>query len=143
MAGPPAVVGGARGAPVEEAAPGVEHVRSLAADKDRLLSEGDIRDLNQIILKEPFWKYAEKPDGQSTRKEIIPGQYKTTPNNVRLPGGGTFLFASVEDTPPRMRERLIYKLHTEPVLPDEAEGLANKALAHTFAEIKRLSGTQE
>jgi hypothetical protein len=38
---------------------GIEHVRNLAADKDRLISESDIRDLNRIILKEPFWKYAE------------------------------------------------------------------------------------
>jgi prophage maintenance system killer protein len=80
----------------------IEHVRKLAEDKTRLLGEGDIRDLNKIILKEPFWKAAETADGQSTRKEIIPGQYKTTPNNVRLPNGDTFFFASVDDTPPRM-----------------------------------------
>jgi Fic family protein len=81
---------------------GIEHVRSLAADKTRLLTESDIRDLNKIILKESFWKAAETADGQPTRKEIIPGQYKTTPNNVRLPNGDIFFFASVEDTPPRM-----------------------------------------
>lgn len=81
---------------------GIEHVRSLAADTSRVLTEGDIRDLNKIILKEPFWKAAETADGQPTRKEIIPGQYKTTPNNVRLSNGDVFFFASVEDTPPRM-----------------------------------------
>lgn len=81
---------------------GIEHVRTLAEDQTRLLTEGDIRDLNKIILKEPFWKAAETADGQPTRKEIIPGQYKTTPNNVRLPNGDIFFFASVEDTPPRM-----------------------------------------
>src|ERR1700683_3437705 len=32
---------------------GIEHVRSLAADPDRLITESDIRDLNKIILKEP------------------------------------------------------------------------------------------
>lgn len=80
----------------------IEHVRAFAADLERPLTEGDIRDLNKIILKEPFWKPAETPDGQPTRKEIIPGQYKTTPNNVRLPNGDLFFFASVEDTPPRM-----------------------------------------
>ena len=37
----------------------------------------------------------------------------------------------------------IRRLYTEPVLPDEAEDLANKALAHAFAEIKRLSGSKE
>lgn len=81
---------------------GIEHVRTLAADKARLITEGDIRDLNKIILKEPFWKAAETADGHPTRKEILPGQYKTTPNNVRLPNGDVFLFASVEDTAPRM-----------------------------------------
>lgn len=82
---------------------GIEHVRALAADKERLLTESDIRDLNKIILKESFWKAAETADGQPTRKEIIPGQYKTTPNNVRLPNGDIFFFASVEDTPPKMQ----------------------------------------
>lgn len=81
---------------------GIEHVRTLAEDQTRLLTEGDIRDLNKIILKEPFWKAAETADGQPTRKEIVPGQYKTTPNNVRLPNGDIFFFVSVEDTPPRM-----------------------------------------
>jgi Fic family protein len=82
---------------------GIEHVRTLAADKTHLITEGDIRDLNKIILKESFWKPAETADGLPTRKEIIPGQYKTTPNNVRLPNGDIFPFASVDDTPPKMQ----------------------------------------
>jgi hypothetical protein len=80
----------------------IEYVRTLAADPGRVLSEGDVRDLNRIALKEPFWKAAETADGQPTRKQIVPGQYKTTPNNVRLPNGDIFFFASVEDTPMRM-----------------------------------------
>ena len=80
----------------------IEYVRALAADTERLLTESDIRDLNRIILKEPFWKAAETADGQPTRIEILPGQYKPSPNNVRLPNGEIFYFASVEDTPPRM-----------------------------------------
>ena len=98
---------------------GIDYVRALAADKERIISERDIRDLNQIILKEPFWKYAETADGQSTRKEIIPGQYKTTPNNVRLPDGGTFLFASVEETPARMGDLVAWLRQelTPPSLP--------------------------
>ncbi len=82
---------------------GIVHVRTLAEDQTRLLTESDIRDLNKIILKEPFWKAAETADGQPTRKEIIPGQYKTTPNNVLLPNGDIFFFASVEDTSPKMQ----------------------------------------
>lgn len=98
---------------------GIEHTRTLAADKERLISESDIRDLNRIILKEPFWKYAETADGRSTRKQIIPGDYKTTPNNVRLPDGGTFFFASVEDTQPRMRALVDWLRQelTSPTLP--------------------------
>ncbi|MCX6850271.1 MAG: Fic family protein [Verrucomicrobia bacterium] len=98
---------------------GIEHTRTLAADKERLISESDIRDLNRIILKEPFWKKAETADGQSTRKQIIPGDYKTTPNNVRLPDGGTFFFASVEDTQPRMRALVDWLRQelTSPTLP--------------------------
>lgn len=33
---------------------GIEHLRNLAADKGRLITPIDIRDLNKIILKEPF-----------------------------------------------------------------------------------------
>ena len=62
---------------------GIAHLRQLAADRSRVIGEGDIRDLNKIILKEPFWKVAETPDGEATRKQIIPGEYKTMPNNVR------------------------------------------------------------
>lgn len=82
---------------------GIEHVRSLAADSERIITEADIRDLNKIILKEPFWKAAETADGQATRKQIIPGEYKTSPNNVRTASGDIFYFASVEDTPPKMQ----------------------------------------
>ena len=98
---------------------GIEHARRLAADKDRLISEGDIRDLNQIILKESFWKYAETADGQSTRKEIIPGQYKTTPNSVRQASGAIMNFASVEATPSRMSDLVTWLRQelTSPTLP--------------------------
>lgn len=82
---------------------GIEHVRSLAADSERIITEADIRDLNKIILKEPFWKAAETADGQATRKQIIPGEYKTSPNNVRTASGEMFYFASVEDTQPKMQ----------------------------------------
>ena len=83
---------------------GIGHVRELASDPGHVLTEADIRDLNKIILKEPFWKAAQTADGQPTRKEIIPGQYKTTPNNVRTITGEMFYFASVEDTAPKMQD---------------------------------------
>ncbi len=95
---------------------GIEHVRALAADSHRPLTEADIRDLNRIILKEPFWKPASTVDGQATRKEIIPGQYKTTPNSVRTATGEMFYYASVEDTPPRM-QALVAWLQQELAVP--------------------------
>jgi len=77
----------------------IEKVRELAKDKERGLIEADIRTLNLLVLKEPFWKEAETPDGQSTRKQIFPGQYKTQPNHVRTPTGEIFKFAIPEEVP--------------------------------------------
>ncbi len=79
----------------------VSKVVEWSADKERSLTEADVRDLNRILLKEPFWKEAITPDGQPTRVQIFPGEYKRQPNNVRLPNGGIFHFASVEETPAR------------------------------------------
>ena len=81
----------------------IDHTRRLAQG-ERLLGEGDIRDLNQILLEEPFWQTAETPDGQPTRKRIVPGQYKTQPNHVRTATGELHRFAEPEDTPARMAE---------------------------------------
>lgn len=82
----------------------VEKVRELAGDKEHDLTEADIRSLNLLILKEPFWKEAETPDGQPTRKQILPGQYKTQPNHVRTSTGEIFEFAIPEEVPAKMQE---------------------------------------
>jgi Fic family protein len=79
----------------------IELVRSLARE-DRPLSEGDIRDLNRIMLKEGFWRVAQTPDGEQTRKWVEPGRYKTQPNHVLTATGELFQFASPEETPARM-----------------------------------------
>ncbi len=81
----------------------VEKVRELAGDKERHLTEADIRNLNRLILKEPFWKDAETPDGQLTRKQIFPGKYKTQPNHVRTATGEIFRFAIPEEVPAKMK----------------------------------------
>jgi Fic family protein len=81
---------------------GIAHLRELAEDRTRLIGETDIRNLNKIILKEPFWKPAQTADGQTTRKQIIPGEYKTTPNNVITATGELFEFAPPSDVPARM-----------------------------------------
>ncbi len=79
----------------------IDHTRSLAS-AERVLGEGDIRDLNKILLKEPFWHIAQTPDGQQTRKRIVPGEYKTQPNHVRTATGELHRFAEPEETPALM-----------------------------------------
>ena len=81
----------------------IAHARSLAGE-EQLLGERDIRDLNQILLKEPFWQSAETPDGQPTRKQIVPGRYKRQPNHVRTATGELHRFAEPEETPALMEE---------------------------------------
>jgi hypothetical protein len=79
----------------------VEYVAQLGKE-DRLIRETDIRDLNKIILKDPFWKEAETPDGKPTRIQVIPGEYKTLPNNVRTATDEVFDFATPAETPSLM-----------------------------------------
>ncbi|MEI6415277.1 MAG: Fic family protein [Pseudomonadota bacterium] len=79
----------------------IELVRSWVRE-DRLLTEGDIRDLNRVLLKEGFWRVAQTPDGEPTRKWIEPGRYKTQPNHVLTATGELFHFAMPEETPARM-----------------------------------------
>lgn len=79
-------------------------VQDWAEDKDRVLTEADIRELNKVILVKPFWKEAMTPDGQSTRRKIKIGDYKEHPNSVRLPNGEMFDYARPEDVPMKMQE---------------------------------------
>lgn len=81
----------------------IKLVRDLSA-AERPLAETDIRELNRVLLKEPFWKRAQTPDGEATRKWIEPGKYKTQPNHVRTRTGEVHRFAEPEETPARMRE---------------------------------------
>jgi Fic family protein len=81
-------------------------VEELAADPDQPLTEAFIRELNRVILKEPFYKEAVTPDGQPTRRLISIGEYKRMPNSVRLPNGELFHYASPTETPAKMQELL-------------------------------------
>ena len=81
----------------------IELVRNLAT-AEQVLTEADIRELNRVLLKEPFWKLAETPDGRTARKRIEPGKYKTQPNHVRTRTGELHRFAEPEETPARMEE---------------------------------------
>lgn len=79
-------------------------VRGWSKDGDRDISEADLRQLNKVILVKPFWKEAITEDGQPTRKKIIPGEYKTSPNSVMLKNGQLHYYASPEETPAKMEE---------------------------------------
>jgi len=72
-------------------------VQEEAADQERPLTEQFIRGLNAKLLVKPFWKDAITADGQPTRKQIIPGEYKKTPNSVRLANGEIFAYSAPED----------------------------------------------
>jgi len=79
-------------------------ISEWAQNKERDLTESDIKSLNELILVRPFWKEALTPDGQTTRREIKVGDYKEHPNSVRLQNGEMFHYASVLDTPIKMQE---------------------------------------
>ena len=66
-----------------------------AISDDRELNEVFIRNLHRILLKEPYEKEAETPEGQRVTRIISIGDYKTAPNNVRTSTGETYYF-----TPP-------------------------------------------
>ena len=85
----------------------IEHMRALV-EEERPLAEGDIRDLNRILLKEGFWRVAQTPDGEPTRKWIEPGRYKTQPNHVITAAGELFQFTTPEETPVQMADLVLW-----------------------------------
>lgn len=80
---------------------GIEYLQGLTTSR-RYITEANIRELNQIILKQNYWIETETAEGNISCKEIVPGTYKNTPNHVRLRGGGVHKFAEPQDVPARM-----------------------------------------
>lgn len=72
--------------------------------EERELNEVDIRSLHKIVLGEEYYNPATTAEGNPTRKLIKAGQYKTSPNHVETSTGAIHYYASVEDTPIKMRE---------------------------------------
>ncbi len=70
----------------------------------RPISELFIRELHKLILKEPYYRPAQTPDGLPTTKKIEIGVYKTQPNHVKTSKGEMFYFATPEETPAKMDE---------------------------------------
>ncbi|TDG37901.1 Fic family protein [Pedobacter changchengzhani] len=79
-------------------------IQEEAADEERPLTENFIRSLNEKLLVKPFWKDAITADGQPTRKQIIPGEYKKTPNSVRLTNGEIFSYSAPENVSNEIEE---------------------------------------
>ncbi|MEW7291658.1 Fic family protein [Aquimarina sp. 2304DJ70-9] len=71
---------------------------------DRPITENFIRELHELILKEPYEVDAITPEGQPTTKRVNIGVYKTTPNHVRTKTGEIFRFATPEETPAMMND---------------------------------------
>lgn len=111
----------------------IELVRTLAQG-DQPLTEGDIRDLNRIVLKEGFWRVAQTLDGEPTRKWIEPGCYKTQPNHVLTATGEIFHFATPEETPSRMAA-LVQWLRVEMEVPTLALSALLARVHHEFIRI--------
>ena len=80
-----------------------QKIKEWAADTETPLTEQDIKNLNQIILVQPFWKDAITPEGQPTRRQITVGNYKTQPNSVRLPNGELFEYTAPQEVPIQMQ----------------------------------------
>jgi Fic family protein len=70
----------------------------------RSLTETFIRELHQLLLKEPYEVDAITPDGKPTKRWIKIGEYKSVPNHVRTKTGEIHYFASVEETPAKMHD---------------------------------------
>lgn len=88
----------------------------VAEDPTYPLTEQFIKELNRLVLVRPFWKEAITADGLPTRKEIQIGEYKSSPNSVRLPNGEIHEYASVQDTPIKMAELIQWYRENEDTL---------------------------
>ncbi|MGI9054209.1 MAG: Fic family protein, partial [Pyrinomonadaceae bacterium] len=89
---------------------------------ETVLTESFIRQLHTLLLKETSYKEAKTPEGQTTRRKIEVGRYKTQPNHVITVTGETFYFATPEETPAKMHELIEWfrkekeKADTNPII---------------------------
>ena len=73
-----------------------------AVRRDELLNEVFIRNLHEVLLKEPYENDAITPDGQPIKRRIAIGEYKTQPNNVRTSTGEIYYFTPPDQVKPAM-----------------------------------------
>ena len=79
-------------------------IEEMAKDTERPLTETFIKEINRLILVKSYWKDAVTQDGALTRKKIVIGNYKSTPNSVQLKNGEIHEYASPEETPSKMHD---------------------------------------
>jgi Fic family protein len=72
--------------------------------QERPLTEIFIRELHELILKQPYEVDAITPEGKPTKRTIQIGKYKSVPNHVKTKTGEIFYFASPEETPAKMND---------------------------------------
>ena len=75
-----------------------------AVKRNQSLNEVFIRNLHEVLLKEPYENDAITPEGQPTKRLISIGDYKTQPNNVRTSTGEIYYFAPPELVKPAMSD---------------------------------------
>ena len=75
-----------------------------AVKRNESLNEVFIRNLHQVLLKEPYENDAITPSGQPTKRRIAIGEYKTQPNNVRTSTGEMYYFTPPEQVKPAMSD---------------------------------------
>lgn len=105
-----------------------ELIKEWAVDIERPLTEMAIKNLHEILLVKPYWKKAQTPDGQSTRRLITVGDYKEQANSVRLQNGEVFNYTSPEETPIQMGELIQWYRNEE--IKNELHATELAALFH-------------
>lgn len=100
------------------------------AQEDREITEADIRNINQILLKEPFTKETATEEGIPASRLITPGVYKRESNHVKTASGELFRFAEPLEVPAKME---IFTQHLREPLPDNVFDIAAR-LAHLHHE---------
>jgi len=71
---------------------------------DRGLTQHDIRQLHQVMLKEDYQQRAVRPDGQEVFRTIHVGRYKLEPNHVVTLDGTVHFYAKPSAVPGLMTE---------------------------------------
>ena len=103
----------------------VKAVEAAVRD-ERGLTQEFVRNLHQVLLREPYEVDALAPDGARTKRTIRVGAYKAAPNNVKTSTGETYFFTPPERVQMEMTDLLDW------VRQREKEGEHPVILAATF-----------